>query len=475
MGWAVAFLKFSKRHEFAARLAPNACLLALILAASTVQAADLRLKIPKRTQPTPVQRLNQEGVNALAKNDTTRAKRAIYKAYLLDPDDPFTLNNLGYVAELDGEIGKAQKFYDLAAANGSDATVQFSSNPELKGKQVSQVAGNAVSAPMQVNRLNVAAMGLVMKDRAPEAEITLRKALALDPRNPFTLNNIGFALEMEGELEQAMHFYGLAAESGSKEKIVVAASRSWRGHSIADIASLNAKAARRELSAEGSAEAMVARFNLRGVSAINRNQFDQARQYFQQAYDLDPSNAFSLNNRGYISESEGDRETADFYYAKAREANHSGARVALATRRNFQGMKLASVADQNERKVEDAQDKQLAALHAQGFPPLPLRTRDQVAVREPASPPRPEPEIPIRILAEDNPPPEQPAVMASSAQSSLPVQHSNTRSAQDTQWNSTSVTPRPTRSQAPTTALPEPLSEAPLLPIIPDEVPAGTR
>jgi len=479
MGWVAEFLGFSKRPltlpELAARLGMNALLLALIVSSSTVQAADLRLKISKRAKPTPVQRLNQEGVNALTKNDTTRAKRAFYKAYLLDPDDPFTLNNLGYVAELHGEIGKARKFYELAAANGSDATVQFSSNPELKGKQVSQVAGNAVSAPMQVNRLNVAAMGLTMKDRAREAEVTLRNALALDPRNPFTLNNLGFALELEGELEQAIHFYGLAAASGSKEKIVVAPNRSWRGHSITDIASLNVEAARRELSTEGSTEARVARFNLRGVSAINRNQFAQAHQYFQQAYDLDPNNAFSLNNMGYISESEGDRETADFYYAKAREANGSGARVALATRRNFQGMNLASVADQNEQAVEDAQDKHLAALRAQSLPPLPLRTRDLVAVREPASPPRPEPETPVRILAEDNPPPERPAVMASSAQPSQPVQHSDTRSVQDTQRSSTRVATRPALSQPPTSALPEPSNESPLLPVIPDEMPTGIR
>ena len=76
----------------------------MILAAASAQAADLRIKISKRTKPTPVQQLNQEGVKALAKNDTARAKRAFYRAYLLDPDDPFTLNNLGYVAEIEGEL-----------------------------------------------------------------------------------------------------------------------------------------------------------------------------------------------------------------------------------------------------------------------------------------------------------------------------------------------------------------------------------
>lgn len=447
-----------------------------------MRAADLHINIPKHTKPTPVQRLNQEGVQALAKNDLSRAKRAFYHAYLLDPDDPFTLNNLGYVAELDGEIDKAQKFYDLAAANSSNAVVAFSSNPELKGKLVSQVAGNTVSAPMQVNRFNVAAMGLMMKDRAPEAELTLHKALLLDPKNPFTLNNLGYALEKEGELEQAVHYYDLVALGGSKDKIVVALNRNWRGRPISEIASMNAQGARRELASEmGSTENKVARLNLRGVSALNRNQLAQARLFFQQAYRIDTGNAFSLNNMGYISEVQGDRETADYYYAKAREANRSSARVALATRRSAEGMKLASVADQNDQTVQAAEEKRLAALRAQGGRPLPLRTRDLAEVREPARPPRPEPETPVRILREDNPPPERPAAMATPAQ---PSSRNRTRAAAEPATPAaspaTAVPAQPAQSQpaqpAPAIAQPplpvtpaEPQDEAPLLPVIPDE------
>jgi Flp pilus assembly protein TadD len=448
------------------------------------QAADLHLKVPKRTKPTPVQKLNQDGVKALAKNDINRAKRNFYKAYLVDPDDPFTLNNLGYVAELDGDIQKAQKFYELAAANDSDAMVAFSSNAELKGKEVSQVAGNAVSAPMQVNRLNVAAMGLMMKDRAPEAEIALRKALALDPKSPFTLNNLGYALEKEGELEEATRYYGLAASSGSKEKVVVAFNRSWRGRSITEIADRNLQAARLELSNEGSTEAKVVRLNLRGVSALNRNERAKARQYFQEAYRLDPGNAFSLNNMGYIAEAEGDRETANYYYAKAREANRSGVRVALSTRKSLQGMRLASVAGENEQFVQAAEEKQLVALRAEGTHPLPLRTRDRMVVREPTSPPKPEPESPVRILAEDNPPPERPAVMASAnqpARRSTPTPTAQPSTALSTQPSSPAVATPSAATSAPATAepvpttAPQPQDETPLLPVIPDEVPTPAR
>jgi Flp pilus assembly protein TadD len=429
----------------------------LLLTVVSAQAADLHLKISKRSKPTPVQQLNQSGVKALQKGDIPRAKRDLYKAYLLDPDDPFTLNNLGYVAELDGEVDKAQKFYDLAAANGSDATIEFSSDPELKGREVSQVSGNAVSASMQVNRLNVAAMGLMRKDRAPEAEIALRKALGLDPKNPFTLNNLGYSLEKEGELEQAEHFYSLAAASSSNQRIVIALNRNWRGRSIAEVAGENSRAARRELSSAGSTAVKVASFNLRGVSALNRNQLTQAREYFQQSYKLDSGNAFSLNNMGYIAEVEGDRETAEFYYAKAREANRSGARVALATSKDLQGMKLGAVADRNQQAVQTAQEKELAVLRAEGAAPLPLRTRDRTIVKEPASPPPPEPESPVRILAEDNPPP--PSAMASRRQ---PATRAQTRS----------QPVAPAQSQAVPTTNPKPEDESPLLPVIPDELPA---
>jgi tetratricopeptide (TPR) repeat protein len=310
-------------------------------------------------------------------------------------------------------------------------------------------------------------MGLMMKDRAPEAEMVLRKALALDPKNPFTLNNLGYTLEKEGELEQAIRYYDLAASSGSKEQIVVALNRDWRGRSISEIASRNADAARRELSNEGNVDAKVARLNLQGVSALNRNQLSQALQYFQQAYRLDPDNAFSLNNMGYISELNGDRESADFYYAKAREANRSSARVALATRKSFEGMRLASVADENEQSVEGAQEKQLAAIRATGAPPLPLRTRDQAVVHEPATPPKPEPESPVRIVAEDNPPPERPAAMAAPAQ---PASRNQPRA----RGQSTSVQSQPAVA-APTVKPAEQQDETPLLPVIPDEAPASSR
>jgi len=41
-------------------------------------------------------------VDAVRKRNYEKAESLFYKAYLLVPDDPFTLNNLGYISELKG-------------------------------------------------------------------------------------------------------------------------------------------------------------------------------------------------------------------------------------------------------------------------------------------------------------------------------------------------------------------------------------
>ena len=195
--------------------------LALISIGSVAQGGDLKIPLPKRDTTTPVQKLNRDGVKALNKHKLAKARQLFYKAYLLDPDDPFTLNNLGYISEMNGDIERAQRYYDLAAENTSDATVDRATLADAKGKKVSEVAGHAGDTQMQVNRYNVLAMGLLMKDRAPEADLVLQKALKLDPRNPFTLNNLGFAKEKEGEYEQALTFYSKAYNTGSEQKVIV--------------------------------------------------------------------------------------------------------------------------------------------------------------------------------------------------------------------------------------------------------------
>jgi Flp pilus assembly protein TadD len=99
-----------------------------------VLAGDLKITIPKRSQLTPVQRLNREGVEAIQKNQFDKAKALFYKAYLYDPGDPFTLNNLGYIAELEGQVERAQNFYGLASMQPTEATIDRASSKAMKGQ-----------------------------------------------------------------------------------------------------------------------------------------------------------------------------------------------------------------------------------------------------------------------------------------------------------------------------------------------------
>ena len=363
----------------------SALLLALCGSAS---AGDVRISIPKRTKPTPVQKLNQEGVKEVQKHNYKKAKALFYKAYLIDPNDPFTLNNLGYIAELEGQADRAQRYYSLAQEQGSDALVYKSTEKDAIGKPVGQIAGNAADTKMQVNRINVYAIGLLEKDQAPQADLALQKALKLDPTNPFTLNNLGYAREKEGELEQAYKFYTQAANQNSDTPIVVTMKKSWRGKGISTVAAANARKVQNVMEHEQSIADKVARLNTRGVAAINRNDFKLARQYFEQAYKLDPENAFALNNMGYLAELDGDRETADFYYDKAREADQSSMKVAYASRKDVEGMKLSSVAGDSQDAVNQAVEEAAALRRAEGGPVV-LRYRNNQPVMEPATPPKP--------------------------------------------------------------------------------------
>lgn len=359
--------------------------LPVLLVALQAGAQEVRIPLPKKSKYTPVQQLNRDGVAALKKHDIGKAKRLFYKAYLIDPNDPFTLNNLGYVAELEGSLDRAQRYYDQAQANTSEAVVDKSTAEEVQGKTVAKIAGHTAEGPMKVNQLNSEALGLLNQDRAPEADVVLQQALKLDPNNPFTLNNMGYAKEKEGEIEKAITFYDSSAATGSKEPIVIAFNKNWRGKPISEVAARNAESTRKELDKAQDMLDQVARLNLRGVSAMNRNDRKTARQDFQQAYKLDPNNSFTINNMGYLAELEGDKETAQSYYEQARLAKRATAKIVVSTRPEVEGRPVGKVAEQSTALVESTFAAQAETKRQAGAPPA-LRTRDNRIVVEPKVP-----------------------------------------------------------------------------------------
>ena len=372
----------------------NVLLIVVLGVAGQLSAQNLHISLPKRTQPTPVQKLNRDGVKAIEKHQYSTAKKLFYKAYLLDPDDPFTLNNLGYMAELDGDIEGAQRFYDLARSQSSDARVDASSTDSVVGKSVTQVAGRAEQSNMEINRLNIQSLHLLLKDRAPEADMVLTRAHTLDPKNPFTLNNLGFAKEKEGEYDAALSYYLQAANLHSNQPIVVTVNSDWRGKPISEVAGQNAGKVRRLIRrAHDDQVFQISMLNLRGVSALNRNDRQLARSYFQQAYKINPKDAFTLNNMGYVAEMDGDRETAQYYYDKAQESRRADGRVDVATRKQAEGQRLGSVAEVSELQV-GKQISQDAAERRQKGPPKLLRREPAPAPesRAPESQPQAQPQ-----------------------------------------------------------------------------------
>jgi Flp pilus assembly protein TadD len=346
------------------------------------QAGDLKITIPRHSPLTPVQRLNREGVEALRKHNYSKAEQLFYKAYLFDPDDAFTLNNLGYISELQGQIDRAQRFYALAAEQSSDAVIDRASVRRVEGRPMKDALA-LTDQPLEINHANVEAVRLLSQGRAPEADLLLQDTLKASPNNVFTLNNMGVAKEMEGEAHEALRYYDEAAAAGSGATAVVTANSTWRGRPVNEMAQQNAKALREYLARTNDVSEQVSELNLRGVSAVNRNDLRAANENFRNAYKLDPNNAFTLNNIGYVSELEGDRETAQFFYDKARQAGGANATVGVATRRTEEGRKLFAVATDNDARVEDkvTQDRNVVRRQHE---PVALRRRDNSIVDESA-------------------------------------------------------------------------------------------
>lgn len=359
-------------------------LLAAALAPPAAQAKDLKITIPRRSLVTPVQKLNREGVEAIRKHDLSKAEKLFYRAYLFDPEDSFTLNNLGYVSELQGEVERAAQFYALAAARPTDAVVDIASSKRVEGKPMKDALA-ATTVPLQINHANVEAVRLLSEGRAAEADLILQGALQKDPQNVFTLNNMGAAKEMEGEEEEALRYYDEASRVQPGVVAIVTADRVWRGRPVSKMAQENAKALRTHLAHRNDLAEQVAELNLRGVSAVNRNDLRSAEAAFRKAYALDPNNPFSLNNIGYVSEMKGDRETAEFFYQRAREALGASSVVGVATRTTAEGKQLSAVAQDSDSLVANKVSQERDILRRQSGPVV-LRRRDNSIVNESIQP-----------------------------------------------------------------------------------------
>jgi Flp pilus assembly protein TadD len=242
--------------------------------------------------------------------------------------------------------------------------------------------------------MNVEAIQLLAQDRGFEAVVVLRQGLELDPQNPFTLNNLGVAEEATGNLTGALQKYDAAAAFHSTEPVVVTLSRATRGKPISQVAAASARALRMRIHNEADTELQARMLTMHGVFAVNQNDWTAAKKDFLQAYSLDPHSAFSLNNLGYVAEKNGDLETAQFYYSKARTADNANARIGLATVDSAKGEDLNTVASASDQKVDSEIDAYRRSARQQTGPIELIRRGNHPAEPSKAPTQSPTPAVP---------------------------------------------------------------------------------
>jgi Flp pilus assembly protein TadD len=361
---------------------------------------DVKIPLPSRGVATPSQKLNRDGVAELRHGHRDKAKQLFYRAYLIDPEDPFTLNNLGYVAELEGNADRALRYYALAAKDHTDAMIDQASESDLKGKPLDAAFQQVQDSDHELNKVNEQAIVMLQQGRIFEAKSVLQSALPRHSQDPFLLNNLGFAMESVGDLDGALRYYSAAASVHSDKPIIVTPRSKWRGKPISKIAETNAESISEQIARGEGMEAATARLNLRGVAALNDNHPSEARQFFLQAYQQDPSNAFTLNNLGYITELQGDWESAQGYYEAARTGSEANQRVTYSTRPAAEGQKMIRLADSNQSEVQ-ATLQIMQTARRRGPEPVELIRRDGGAgSAEPPAKPVP----PVGIQAPPMPP-----------------------------------------------------------------------
>lgn len=413
------------------RLGTSQILVAVMLLGAPIAAysGDFRINLPKGSRLTPVQQLNREGVKEAKHGHLAKAKQRFVKAYLLDPDDPFTLNNLGYVAELEGDVDRALRYYQLAGNTNTEAVIDEATTPGLKGQPIVAAFHSSQESAYQTNQANFRAMSLIEKGRVFEAELVLKRAVQVDPKNPFLLDSLGFVMESEGDLQAALKYYSEAGDLHSDERVFLTPVKKWRGRPVSEVAARSASAVRDALVKGEDTEVRVTRLNLQGVSALNHADVADAQKYFTNAYQLDPQNAFTLNNLAYIDEINGDRETAEMYYDAARTAKQANERVTYATRADAEGRKLGSVAQTNQEDV-DATLKAIQQRKRHARKPIQLMVRNNGGLAPANSnnekrqaplgvptPPLPAPQLPERDFA----PQSQPSISPQSEPGIQPI------------------------------------------------------
>ena len=167
------------------------------------------------------------------------------------------------------------------------------------------------------------------------------------------MNNLAVADEGLGDFDNALKYYDQVADLHSSEHMVVTAESRLAGkihqrHGGGQRQTPEEPDAARRRRRNSRLPNTTCAASTRKTKTNGRRRDSD----FLRAYALAPSSAFSLNNRGYVAEMDGDLESAQFFYEKAWKANDAQARVGLATNRFADGQRLITVATDSDGKVD---------------------------------------------------------------------------------------------------------------------------
>jgi len=87
-----------------------------------------------------VARIESDAIDYYVAGDIESYKKDIRDAYERDPDDPYAMNNMGVLYELEGDIQQAKEMYSKAADHAGERTVRKSSREGDKDKYLKDIA-----------------------------------------------------------------------------------------------------------------------------------------------------------------------------------------------------------------------------------------------------------------------------------------------------------------------------------------------
>jgi Flp pilus assembly protein TadD len=143
-------------------------------------AQRVRHRIETETPQEQAALLNLQGVSSINRNEWHAADKDFRDAYSLDPNSAFSLNNLGFLSEMTGDLETAQYFYQKArqaqAANDKVGLATRRAAEGVKLFQVSEDNTQKVTAKLAdeaaARRQQPGAVELKRRDNQPVIEPT---------------------------------------------------------------------------------------------------------------------------------------------------------------------------------------------------------------------------------------------------------------------------------------------------------------